>query len=403
MKTISLLFSICLSSFVGLGQTITSVANGNSTNPLTWDCNCFPTSGSNIIIAHDVLLNTDWLISSGGSITVNSGASLVQSGNRSILINGNNAEYNNNGTTTLTNLSTINEGALYNNDVIELDSGLYIGLGSVFNNTSQAIDIDSILNEGTLINTGILASGDVFNTGVFENNGEFSTDSLYNAGVFSSFSGALTASAVATIGDFILSGTSSLITTTNFLNSGKLEVSLGRTLRVGNDFATNDSINGTANVINNGLIEIGNNFFNGDTIQGSGIFCILNSSSNSGDVIGTLDICDNTLSGSSAYFDFDIGIIASGVTSCVSNCSVGIKSFNVNTFKIYPNPSNDFVNLDVPDGEIIQIYNQLGILVSTKRYTSQIDITDLSTGLYHIKVTDLKGTIFRSQLIKNNN
>jgi hypothetical protein len=66
-------------------QTITSTQNGNASNPLTWDCLCFPTADDDVIINHDVIMDVNWLVNAGGSITVNSGASFVQSGSRSIL------------------------------------------------------------------------------------------------------------------------------------------------------------------------------------------------------------------------------------------------------------------------------------------------------------------------------
>jgi hypothetical protein len=84
-------------------QTATSIANGNWTNPLTWNCTCVPINGYNVTINHNVTLNTSMAFSSGG-ITVNNGASLIQDAslNRDLWING--GAFQNNGTTDFRNL-----------------------------------------------------------------------------------------------------------------------------------------------------------------------------------------------------------------------------------------------------------------------------------------------------------
>ena len=53
MRNILFGFSFLLSTVVIAQEpnaTRTSIANGNATNPFTWDCTCLPTPGDNVII-----------------------------------------------------------------------------------------------------------------------------------------------------------------------------------------------------------------------------------------------------------------------------------------------------------------------------------------------------------------
>jgi len=91
-----------------MSQTITSVQNGNASNPFTWDCLCFPSTSSDIIINHDLNMDVDWAVLSGGSITVNASGSLIQDADRSILVDGIGSQYINNGTSSFTNVAYTN-------------------------------------------------------------------------------------------------------------------------------------------------------------------------------------------------------------------------------------------------------------------------------------------------------
>lgn len=70
-----LLSLLALYSITASAQTITSVQAGNATSPFTWDCTCISTPASNIVIAHNVVMDTDWYHT--GTITVNPGVNLL--------------------------------------------------------------------------------------------------------------------------------------------------------------------------------------------------------------------------------------------------------------------------------------------------------------------------------------
>jgi hypothetical protein len=62
-----------------------------------------------------------------------------------------------------------------------------------------------------------------------------------------------------------------------------------------------------------------------------------------------------------------------------------------NSFNIYPNPANDFINIEINDNHNgnfnISIYNSLGIKVMETSNENTINIEDLPSGMYFINVT----------------
>ena len=81
------------------------------------------------------------------------------------------------------------------------------------------------------------------------------------------------------------------------------------------------------------------------------------------------------------------------------NCINSLEENEIlNTF-IYPNPANDFLNIESENPSLIQIYDQIGNLVLEEMISSikPILISNLETGIYMIR---LNGT-YNSKLIKN--
>jgi hypothetical protein len=69
-----------------------------------------------------------------------------------------------------------------------------------------------------------------------------------------------------------------------------------------------------------------------------------------------------------------------------------------NAFILYPNPANDMLNIQTKGGvqiHSIGIYNMLGQLVlavTNAENVSQIDVSDLASGNYFLKVNADKGS-----------
>lgn len=81
------------------------------------------------------------------------------------------------------------------------------------------------------------------------------------------------------------------------------------------------------------------------------------------------------------------------VTSSLSAPSLGISEARLLDFKMGPNPSSDLVNIQLPSGlseATAGVYDYTGRLVNSKSLKpldNQIDVRNLSAGIYIIKVT----------------
>ncbi|WP_104734255.1 T9SS type A sorting domain-containing protein [Hanstruepera ponticola] len=121
---------------------------------------------------------------------------------------------------------------------------------------------------------------------------------------------------------------------------------------------------------------------------GSNGFVLFKVKPNSGFAVG--DIIPNT---ADIYFDFNPAITTNTFeTEFVNNLSV--TEFDSSQFSIYPNPTNNVLNVNL-NGQIgsqlsVAIYDIQGKLISDELYKTdtinfQIDVSNLSTGLYVIK------------------
>ena len=58
---------------------------------------------------------------------------------------------------------------------------------------------------------------------------------------------------------------------------------------------------------------------------------------------------------------------------------------------VYPNPAKEKVTIDGIEAAEVQVYNGLGQLVKTVRNSNEIKISDLTEGVYLLRITDAKG------------
>ena len=390
MKRIITITLIASVNLIWAQQTVTSVISGAAANPFTWDCTCIPQFSDNIIINHDITLDTDWIINNGGSVTVGINGSLIRDAqNRTILLDGGGAEFINQGTTELTYMAFVKNSTGINTNNLIINNALYLDTLATFNNQGALNDIDSTLSMGTFSNSGTFLRGSFWTGGNFTNTGYIEKDSLLNTGLLTSSLGAIIAYDFANTGDFYLTGTSFMEVTNNFYNSGEVNIASGRDLRVSNDFLSGDSTFSTANITNNGLIEVANDFLNLDTLQGSGLICIGGTSSNTGRVIGTLDICSNS---TTDLFNFNIGQVDASVTNCQSGCLVENDSEIIieHIISVFPNPAIDkvFIESSIDGINSIELYNTFGQLV-VKKTTGDLtflDISNIKSGTYSLKL-----------------
>ena len=93
------------------------------------------------------------------------------------------------------------------------------------------------------------------------------------------------------------------------------------------------------------------------------------------------------------------------------NANTSIRQFDYGTINIYPNPAKDFLTIhtgtmNIQNDCYLKIYDNFGKLVLEKmKYDeTQIDISNLVNGIYHIQLMDIEYTIlYKSKLIINNN
>lgn len=83
------------------------------------------------------------------------------------------------------------------------------------------------------------------------------------------------------------------------------------------------------------------------------------------------------------------------------DCATGITQPETSGLRVFPNPSQSVLNLDVPanyTGKTLQVFNQLGTLVLTQTVLAErqeIDITGLPAGVYVLRVGEDKSSPVR--------
>ena len=106
----------------------------------------------------------------------------------------------------------------------------------------------------------------------------------------------------------------------------------------------------------------------------------------------------NTL-GSIGYYDFFVAKLAA------SNCgtSVSTKEFNSINVSVYPNPTNDIVNIETQETlQSYEVYNVLGQQVQKGTFSSnnQLNLHAATAGTYFIKVTTTQGSTATVKVVK---
>lgn len=380
-----LIFSLVLMpNILFAQQTITSVQNGNASNPLTWDCLCFPTPDDDVIINHAVTMDVDWIVNAGGSITVNTGKSFLQSGYRSLLIDGSGSSYINNGTSKFFNMAYTNGASGTNSGSFSITQALYFAPGTSYNNSGLLDGVDSLLTEGTFTNTGTCYYGNFYNTGTVNNSGAMSGDSVGNGGTFNSTGGYMYFNAFGNTGDFTMSGSGFMDVANDWANIADFTLGTGCQIFAHEDFFNGDSLGGSANLHNNGTIEVTQNFLNGFLIDGSGNFCVGGESYNVGSMNGTFDFCDNT----GGSIDLNTGTIAGTVTFCSPGCFLGINENQSSNVSLFPNPTEGIINIDSPDiFTSYKVFSVMGNEVSSNVLIgTSIDLNNLNPGTYFIQL-----------------
>ena len=70
---------------------------------------------------------------------------------------------------------------------------------------------------------------------------------------------------------------------------------------------------------------------------------------------------------------------------------------------VYPNPATNYITVKYDDIQTVEIYNSVGMRVSAQKVAAtevNVDVADLSGGVYFIRIVDGKGDIVVRKFIK---
>lgn len=111
----------------------------------------------------------------------------------------------------------------------------------------------------------------------------------------------------------------------------------------------------------------------------------------------TLKVGDTFTNDASIYFDYNFPIVTNKATSTFK--TLGTQDFEFsNYFTLYPNPAKEVLNITAKETiemQSISVYNTLGqlvLVVLDVEKISQIDVSNLASGNYFIKINSDKGT-----------
>lgn len=91
--------------------------------------------------------------------------------------------------------------------------------------------------------------------------------------------------------------------------------------------------------------------------------------------------------------------------SVLASITLGNENFKLDDFKIYPNPSEGFTNIELPanvDNGTVKLYDALGRVVKNQNITrndNKIDISELSTGTYILVLRTEYGNATKKLLV----
>lgn len=322
-----LLFAILIPAF-SFGQTNkTTTMAGDFLNPLIWSPVGIPASGDSLLINHAVVLNTS-IYYTAGRITISGSGSLIEDAT--------DRSYWADGTGSLVNMGTFTAHLLL------------VSPAAAMTNMGNFAGVDSVWNQGTLMNMGSMTSYDVLNdeTGTFHNHGMlFVNNDMNNQGYFH---------------------TSNTAGTT-----------------IGHDFSNCNIQTMDAWFENNGYMCIGNDFANcaGDTLTGIGDYTIGGAGTNLGVFEGTFSF--NSPTGSIT----NLGTIDPNVTFGTNVCEIGLEEQEIKQINAFPNPTKDFVQINRTNVGYT-VYDVTGQIVSKgTAKDGKVDLEKLNRGLYLLKVS----------------
>ncbi|MGZ4036220.1 MAG: T9SS type A sorting domain-containing protein [Bacteroidia bacterium] len=89
---------------------------------------------------------------------------------------------------------------------------------------------------------------------------------------------------------------------------------------------------------------------------------------------------------------------------CVTNCIAGVEELSdAKKIAVYPNPATSILHVDdlsIPENSQIEVTNALGQTILKLPFSNTIDVSDLTQGVYSLKITSRDGRNFISKFVK---
>jgi hypothetical protein len=122
-------------------------------------------------------------------------------------------------------------------------------------------------------------------------------------------------------------------------------------------------------------------------------FCALNNTNLT--CINVDDVAWSSSNWTLAGSNVDAGVYFS--TNCGNSCSVGVDEHSLSTLSIYPNPTSNQFSIDTELAiSEITLFDLTGkTIMKTKQNTNIVNVTDLTSGIYFIKLIVNERTIIQ--------
>jgi hypothetical protein len=102
----------------------------------------------------------------------------------------------------------------------------------------------------------------------------------------------------------------------------------------------------------------------------------------------------------SIYFDFNPAVVTNTANTQFVE-ALNISDFEAGKVSVYPNPTSGLLHIESSKSiKTIEIYNHLGQLVLTAKESTEIDLTNLTQGIYLLTVQDTAGGTWTRKVVK---
>lgn len=118
----------------------------------------------------------------------------------------------------------------------------------------------------------------------------------------------------------------------------------------------------------------------------------------------TLMVGETFTNDANIYFDYNYPITTNAFATTIQNVLSNQNFVFENEFVLYPNPTHDILNISTKNQieiQSVEIYNIVGqLVIAVPNTTTSIDVSNIATGTYFIKVNTKKGSAI-TKFLKN--